>query len=942
MNSFTGAIATFLQKKHGSDLKDVILIFPGRRAGLFLLKEMAANSKKAMFAPAITTLDKISSEITGLSQGDSLPMLYELHSIYKNVTGTTKSFDDFIFQGNTLLSDFNECDNELIDVKKLYTNIYDLKIIDQDYSDNIIYAKDFILNFWQMFIENRNFDMQADFAKLWEKLPLVYNEFTKSLLRKTICYSGMIMRKAAEDVALTENFLNRNNTAHIYFVGFNALTRAERSLFVNFKKSGRASFLWDYDEYYLNDINQEAGTFMRDNLTRFPMPVEFVNDNSELFSRYKAKKNIKVIPVPQITDQARYLEKLAAEGVLTDETAIVLADEKMLIPVIHSLPSDVSANVTMGYAVRNTDAWALLESILTLYKNSRRSKKGEYFRSSDASRVLMHHFFRKYSRDVRPIQTNLLVNRTYVKGDEIEVKGVLKEVFSFRGEAGEYIAFLENVVKLIYECVEELPAFSSKKTELQSLFEIHGQLKNLRKINETYGSEIQQLSTITSLIKRAVSLLTISFRGEPLTGLQIMGFLETRALDFKNVIILSANEGVLPKTSAGGSFIPMTLRQGFRMRTPAYDEAIFAYNFYRLLQRAENVWITWCTGQGITEKAEMSRYLLQMNYDKIHIPEIVSVDNRPEISARNTINVIKDKGIIAKLDVFKTGGKRMSASSVNTYIECPLRFYFSYIAGMREQEEAIDEDMDNRIIGSLFHKAAEYLYNDKFKSDEIVTCELLDSFVEKDYDNAIQKSFTDVLKYKEKNYFDYLSGTEWLYDEIIRRYLKALVKWEETNCPFVYMGHEKEEQVEFEDSEITFYGRIDRLDEKDGLITVSDYKASDLKDLKILPEKSFDNKVKKRGYIFQMFFYQYILSKKYGKAVKTRLISVNKLISKGKCEFENNPYDSSELSTFTKKLDEVLNTLFSAEIPFSQAEDVNACKYCNYKAICNREEPAEY
>gem|GEM_PF-328980 len=940
MQTFTYAISQYLLKKH-VNLKDVTLVFPGRRAGLFLLKELSAQSKNALFAPKIITLDQLASDLTGIMQGDTLPMLYSLYDVYRDKTGSVKSFDDFIFHGNTLLSDFNECDNELIDIEKLYANISDIKDVDEQYSDNIIYAKEFILGFWQMFIDNRHLGFQEGFGKLWEKLPLIYREFSSEMAVKGIGYGGHIMRMAAEEKKYTANYIEEKKPEHLYFAGFNALTRAEKAVFDNFRKTGIASFLWDHDEFYLKNIEQEAGNFMRENIKNFPMPKDFTAAFPGLFDNYRKKKKIRIIPAPQVTDQARYLEELAAQGHLTEETAIVLADEKMLIPVIHALPSGLSANVTMGYEIRYTASFALLDSILSLYRNSRTGKNGRFFRSADASKLLMHYFFRDYSIDVRKLHRDLLANRTYIKDSEIEINGLLKNIFTFDGIPSEIPGFLTELFENVYSVVEAQNNMSSRRTEMQAIFEIYNQIKKLRKIISEHITVINNFSTVASLIKRAVSMVSISYKGEPLTGLQIMGFLETRAVDFKNVVILSANEGILPKTSPAGSFIPMALRKGFRMRTPSYDEAIFAYNFYRLIQRAENVWITWCTGQGITEKAEMSRYLLQMSFDRTHETETVSIDNRPVVSNRYPIIIEKDNKIISKLSEFLTGKKKMSSSSVNSYIDCPLRFYFNYIAGMKEYDEAIEEDMDNRIIGSLFHKAAELLYNSKLKENEIVSDTLLRSFNESDYNNAISGAFTEVLKYRDRNYSEFLSGTEWLYDEIIRKYLKALVEWDIKNCPFVYMGHELSEEAKFGGDGITFYSRIDRIDEKDGELIISDYKASNLNDVKVTAEKAFDEKAKKRNYVFQMYFYRYIVSQNYKKPVQTRLIAVNKLVSADSCAVGND-LAADDMNVFKEKLNEKLNELFSPEIPFVQAADVDACRYCNYTAICNRQEPKEF
>lgn len=942
MNSFTGAIASYILQKHGTQIRDVTVVFPGRRAGLFLLREMASQSSAPVFAPRITTLDSFTSEITGIQQGETLPMMYELYRSYISVTGFSRSFDDFLFQGNTLLSDFNECDNERIDVHKLFANINDLREIDDLYSDTVLYAKDFILSFWQMFIGNRKLGIAAGFGHLWEHLPSVYNHFTAALLSKGKAYGGLIMKQAAQSPSLISEWISQSGSEHFYFAGFNALTRAEREVFMHFKESGRASFLWDYDDYYVNDKEQEAGTFIRENLKSFPPPADFYQSHRHLFSCYTEEKKIHAIPVPQVTDQARYLTKLAEEGVLGGNTAIVLADEKLLVPVIHALKEEMKANVTMGYDVRYTRAFALTDSVMTLYRNCRRSKKGNFFRSSDVSRILMHHFFRNYSPQIHSIHRNLLVNRTYVKDTELTLPGWLNDIFTFSGTPAEFVTFAERITVSLYSELNQNGSFSTQKTEMQALYEINQQLKGLRMIIEDNKVAIENLATIISLIKKSLAVIKLSFRGEPLTGLQIMGLLETRALDFENVIILSASEGVLPSSSQSNSFISMGLRSGFKMRTPSYDEAIFAYNFYRLIQRAKKVWITWCTGQGITEKAEMSRYLLQIQHAGIHPLHLCPVDNRPAVPLGNAISVQKDEAVMARLEMYRNGEKTMSSSSLNTYIDCPLRFYFSYVAGMKDQDEPMDEDMDNRIIGSLFHKAAELLYGSKFETGTTVRTKDLEAITVSDYQKAISEAFTSVLKYSDGNYSEYLSGTEWLYEEIINKYLKALVKWDQRNCPYVYMGHEVEAEAAFEDSRIRFYSRLDRLEEKDGIMILSDYKASDLKGMEMNAGNGFDFGARKRNYVFQMYFYHYILQKRYGKPVITRLIALNKLTAEEFDPVQNDPANTGEMEVFTTLLRKITDELFSPDVPFTQTQEEKLCRFCNYKAICNRQETEEY
>jgi len=935
--TFIQSIASYLINKHGNSLANCMVIFPNRRAGVFLIKELSQHISSPVFAPEIHTFDNLAVSITGIRQGDPLYLLFKLYKVYSQVMQSDKTFDDFIHRGQIMLSDFNEVDSELVDAKKIFTNIRDLKEIEKLFSDYDEILSGYIKDFWLMINDKAGSEYIKKFSEMWNKLYPIYNQFRSELISESVGYGGLIFSKAAELKKEYTQFIEDNKITEIIFAGFNALTRAEEEIFNGFKNTGKAKFFWDYDQFYIDSDEHEAGKFVKKNIKTFPMPDDFSKLLS--FNNYSSKKSVNIVPCPHKNDQARVLSSILKNfSPENEKTVVLLPDETMLMPVLRAIPPNVNVNITMGFPLSQTMTWAFFESISTLYKNKITGKNNVYFKLIDLHRIVNHSFYASFNEEQEWVNNMALNNRNLIALNEVSVDSFLGIVCSFNGSMEDFPLFLSQLMYKAYKLLDNYKFEALKKIEQQAIFHFYTEL---RKISDTIienNITFENIHTCISLIKKLCSGLSLAFKGEPLAGLQIMGLLETRTLDFENIILLSANEGKFPNTGGSLTFIPMNLRHGFSMKTPQYDDAIFTYYFYRNIQRAKNIWITYASGQNMNEKGEPSRFLLQLNYDGVHKPEYLKIDRKFEMNFENTITIVKDEAVMLFLNEFVEGKRKFSASSINSFIDCSLRFYFRYIAGLKEEQEISDDGPDAVFVGILFHNTIELLYNKHFTSNELMSAEKLNSIKSNDIDIAIEQAFKNSYGVND---FDFLweKGANLLYKEILQKYIIAFINFEKSQCPFTYIGHEKEYFTDFifDNKKVSFFGKIDRIDKKEGKWILTDYKLAKLNKIDFSIADLFDNNKDRRSYFFQLYFYLYMHFKTHGEALETRLLPVRNLFSDNKViNSFFYPDKENNLNDFEKLLINVLSDLFNKNINFNQTENRDLCKYCNYKGICER------
>jgi len=818
MASFLQLLAKDIIRKYGTDFADLTIIFPNKRAGLFLAEELSRQIDRPVWMPEILTLTEYIEKHSGLKKAETLSLIIKLYKSYTAVSGSSEKFEDFYFWGNMLLADFDDIDKYLVDAKDLFSNLIALKELDLNFpylTEEQIKA---IHRFWKSFNPEKFSREQQEFLKVWDKLYATYTHFKTHLAETGICYEGMNERYFCEHI---ETYAHPE---HILITGFNALNLCEKKIFSFWQDSGIARFYWDYDIYYTADEHQEAGHYIRENLKLFPNELDIEHFNN---FRYNGK-TIEYLAVPSTIGQAKLLpaltESLREEN--PRQTAIVLCEEQMLIPVMHSIPEYFSKiNVTMGYPARNTSVAALISMLCDLKNYARQEGDTTYYYYKPVIALLNH----KLIKDLCPEEIQQITNYinqkniVYVIEKSLHFHELTRAIFS--SDQHEKIpVYLLKILNLLTRSVLKEEADPIEK---EFVFTVYTQIQNLQNTFEEEGIEPEN-KLYMQIINKVIGNLSIPFSGEPLEGLQLMGLMETRMLDFNHLIILSANEGILPKTTLPASFIPYNLRFGFRLPTPEHQDAVFAYYFYRLLQRSRDIHILYTSGVKGMNGGEMSRFLYQIKYESGLT--VVERNFQNPISTQNPkeIRIGKTPPILHILERYtRSEDQTISPSALNTYMECSLKFYFKYIAQIKEKEE-LAEELDHRLLGNIFHECSESLYatipGGEITKAAIDTILANGSLVEE----HIRRSYLKVYDPKISRLID--SGSNELILGVIKKYLREMFSYDKKICPFRLLAMENRfhmpVKIGIEGQEKTVFvgGFIDRIDRTDQGIRVIDYK----------------------------------------------------------------------------------------------------------------------
>lgn len=935
MASFLHLLAKDIIKKYGCDFGDLTILFPNKRAGLFLAEELSKQIDKPVWMPEILTLTEYIGKHTGLKEADPLTLSILLYKSYTKVSGFPEKFEDFYFWGNMLSGDFDDIDKYLVDAKDLFSNLVALKELEISFPYLTEEQISVIRKFWSTFNPEKYSHEQQEFLKVWDKLYDTYTDFKNTLLREQICYEGMSERYFCEHI--TEYEL----PCRLLIVGFNALNLCEKQILTYYRDAGCASFYWDYDLYYTADEHQEAGHYLRENLKNFPNELGLEHFNNFLYSH----KEIEYISVPSTIGQAKLISRLTEPLKDQDprDTAIVLCDEQMLIPVMHSIPDYIrKINITMGYPARNTSIAALL-SLLCELKNYAKSEKSQTYYYYKPVIALLNH---KLIKDLCPEEIHKITNAinqqnmVYVAEKKLQFHPFIQMIFSAAKE--KIPVYLLKILSALTHS-----GISSDPIEKEFVFSIYTQIQNLQNTFEEEGIEPED-KLYLQIINKVINNITIPFSGEPLEGLQLMGLMETRMLDFKNLILLSANEGILPRTTLPSSFIPYSLRQGFRLPTPEHQDSLSAYYFYRLLQRAQNIKILYTSGSKGLNGGEMSRFLYQIKYESgLNIREN---NFQNQISTQNSraITIPKSGDILNILQNYQQSGeKALSPSALNTFMECSLKFYFKYIAGIEEKEE-IAEELDHRLLGNIFHECTQKLY--ATIPEGKITAGTIDQLLRNEslIDQHIRDSYLKVYDARISQFID--NGSNELILNIIKKYIKKMLQYDKRICPFRILAMEKRFHVpirlEIEKQQQTVYvgGYIDRVDQPACGIRVIDYKTgADTTTFKNIasvfdPANPTRNKAAFQTMLYCLMYDHvnpcndplipgiYSTKLLFGKDYDYRLLC-------DKAYINNFRHFEEEYRFHLKAL---LENLFSPQHPFIQTDNDKKCRNCSYSSICRR------
>lgn len=959
MKPFLYQVASLFYEKWGAEVSRLAFVFPNRRTGLFFQKYLSEVADIPLFSPTILTINDLFIQLSGKQSADRISMLFTLYDIYIRQSGSTETFDEFLYWGEMLLNDFDDIDKYMANARMLFSNVTDLREIENDFdflSDEQIAA---IRSFWSSFYPRGDTPNQQQFLAVWQVLYDLYEEFRATLGAEGKGYEGMIFREVVESMERGES--PDLPYEQIVFVGLNALSVSEERFLAQLQKREIADFYWDYVSDKVTDPDNKASYFVSRNLKSFPSSMKLPPEE-------KVKTEIEVIGIPSGIGQAKHVYTLLSdwckEAEMSSEealrTAVILPDEHLLIPVLNAIPEQIRRiNVTMGYPLAGTPVASLIEYILALQKNVRYIDRNPLFYFRDVLPVLNHRYILSTSPEiisslVKEITEN---NKIYISHTELGKTPLLEILFT---PVTGVEAFSDYLIKVLEELNKVMSALSDEEEEdapqrtndleQEFIFHYFTTVNRMKEVMKDARIEMK-IDTFFRLLKRVTDTITIPFHGEPLSGLQIMGVLETRALDFDRLIILSMNEGIFPQRKAANSFIPYNLRRGFGLPTYEHQDSVWAYHFYRLIERASHVSLLYDTRSNGLQTGEVSRFVHQLHYhyevpmrDKLVVYNVSSSKTPP-------LAVPKREDIMRRLDAYRKGGsKAISASAINTYLDCPLKFYFSVVEGIREEEE-VSETIESDVFGSILHKVMEELY--KPFQGKMVTVDLLKA-IRKDtalLTGAIARAFAS--EFFKTEVVRSLTGQNYLIGEMIRKYVEKILERDGKLTPFVYIESERKINglISLSDhSEIRLKGFIDRVDEVRDAIRIIDYKSGSGTTTFSSIESLFNKEEKDRAKaVMQVFMYCWMyahLTENKGKTIQPGIYYVRSLFSdpfdpsvyhrieRGKSEKVED--FSGYAQAFEEGLRGCLDEIFNPEIPFTQTPTGKACSYCPFKGICGK------
>ena len=959
MESFLKLVAADLYKHTEGNLAHTAVVFPNKRAGLFFNEYLAQESDSPIWSPAYVSISELFRSLSPWEVGDPVKLVCELYKIFRRETQSTETLDDFYFWGEMLISDFDDADKNRVDTDKLFSNLQDLRNIMDDYTFIDDEQEEAIRQFFQNFSIERRTALKERFISLWNVLGNIYKGFRESLASQNIAYEGMMYRHVIEHLDVDKLPYEK-----YVFVGFNVLNKVEHTLFTQLKDAGKAVFYWDYDEFYMKEnrqaVTHEAGDFIRRNLRYFPAPL-----SGELFKNLSKPKEVHYIASSTENAQARYLPQWIRNNLTTPEkeTAVVLCNEALLQPVLHSLPAEVKhVNITMGFPLSQTPVYSFLIALLELHTHGFNFKSGRYTFQSVVT-LLKHPYTRQLTGQAELLEKELTRNnRFYPLPGELGKDEFLTRLFTpLSGNLNLCIRLSETLqqVASIYQAntsgTEDTDAFNQLYRE--SLFKAYTTINRFRTLIEEDELTVQS-ETFRRLLVKVLSTTNIPFHGEPAIGMQVMGVLETRNLDFRHLVLLSVNEGQLPKSGGDSSFIPYNLRKAFGMTTIEHKIAVYAYYFYRLLQRAERITLIYNTSSDGLNRGEWSRFMLQFLIEWPHpiTRQFLEAGQSPQGTSSITVEKTPDvmRRMQSLFDVRANPKAKFSPSALNYYLDCPLKFYYRYVAGLSAPDE-VSAEIDSATFGSIFHYAAEHIYKDLTTHGKVINKEALETLLRnevklQDYvDTAFKKLFFNVPQNEKPEY----NGVQLINSAVIARYLKQLLQNDLRYAPFTFIASEMEvdEPIDIQTPKGVIKSRIggiiDRMDSKDGTLRIVDYKTGGDADTPPHVESLFIPDKKRSNYVFQTFLYAAIMCRKQPtmKIVPALLYihraateTYSPVIQMGEPRKPKEAVEdfSKYEKEYRERLQGLLEEIFNPEKSFTQTEIIEKCTYCDFKALCKR------
>lgn len=962
IKSFLTYVAEDIYKRYGADLSRLTVVFPNKRAALFLNQELARMAEKPIWAPAYVTISELFRSRSQLSIANPIQSVCLLHKSYTSVTGIDEALDHFFGWGQLLLADFDDIDKNMADAQQLFHNVRDLHELDSiEYLDEE--QKQLIMRFFGNFTGDET-QLRKKFISLWSNLYNVYADYRQRLRERGLAYEGMLYRD------VVEHDKGELPGDHYLFVGFNVLQKVEQRLFDQLREEGRAAFYWDYDYYYTHLADHEAGTYVRQWPSCYPNALDDADE--DLYGQLGREKRIRFLSAPTENLQARYISTWLRENERYKDgkrTAVVLCDEHLLPTVIHSIPSEVEmVNVTTGYPLQQTPIASFLTQLIALQTDGFSLKESRY-KLAFIERVLRH----PYAKFVSPLATDLLARlisakRFYIsRGDLSEDEGlhlIFRELPN--GPLGEVDAL--QLTEWLAEVTRSVAMGGPNgKAPLfqESVFRMFTTLQQLAKLIAD-GDLDADLTILRRLITQLVGATSVPFHGEPARGVQVMGVLETRNLDFDHVLILSCNEGNMPKGVDDASFIPHALRAAYGLTTIDNKVSIYSYYFHTLLQRASDVTIAYNSCADGLRAGEMSRFMLQLMVEWPHNIEKITLQAGQEPQDICLVPVTKDNHVMSVLHGFGS----ISPSALSTYLRCQLRFFYAYVVGLSAPDDNDAEAFSAIHFGNIFHRAAELVYEQLLPRERIETEDLqrLIQACRKTANNPLQVVVRQAIAEeffhlgKGATTHPKLNGLQLLNEEVIKKYLVRLLETDLKVAPLRIIAHEATAYARMQSAEdspkynIRVGGRIDRIDEvllgtRNQQLRVVDYKTgnSQAKSVAALPDVFNPAKISDYhiDYQLQVMLYSLLID---GHAPQLnpqhRPVSPALLFIQYTSDEDYSPIlrigetritDMGSLrEEFDKELHRLLGEIFDPSVPFAPNDHEKECGSCSFKSLCGK------
>ena len=957
--TFLANVAKDLMVRFGKDMTNVTVVYPNKRARLFMNEEFLTLTDSPMWAPEYATIAELFGRITGDNVMEPIPAVCSLYNIYEVLMGDkAETLDMFWGWGEIIISDFDDIDKHLVNADALFLNAKELGDMESlDFlTDN---QREALEQFFGSFQGEHRTRLQERFSELWGIMSELYHKLKESMPEGTQPYQGALERKVVEGKELLHR-LGEEKT--FCFVGFNMLSETEKKLMSYLQDRGQALFYWDFDRMYLENRAFEAGDFIRENLLRFPNALS----HASIYDNLRHKAGVTFVSTSTDSIATRYIPEWLKDHLTTEEreTALVLCDEQQLQPVLHAIPdtkednkedneehvkeempngTPADVNITMGYSLTGTPIYSLMLALITLqtegWDESRKRFRLPFLRTVNYHPYSKFMEKEQWERRTDPSDIPALV--TYLLGILTSLAGKMQDENLF-----------DDVLMV------------------ESLFQTHRALRQFHDIAAASDAALHlHPTTLRRLLRRILGSQSIPFHGEPAQGLQIMGVLETRCIDFRNLLMLNVGEGFLPKNGADNSLIPYTLRTGFGLTTVRHRIAVFAYYFYRLIQRAEHVTFIYNENTAGNVRHEMSRFLRQLQAETDIPVRCLRLESEQECLFTALDTIPKDGDIMqalyTKYDLnTNPEAKPLSPSALNRYLDCPMKFYLSSICGIRVEPDP-EDGVDARMMGNIFHNSAERIYREimSHSGSNVITREQLSAYTT-DKGSRLQPIIDE--QFQIDAGITEFRGENILIRGVVERYLLNLLRWDERHAPIVMEAMEEdvamqmEVDVDGQKVSVLTGGRVDRMDilrDEDGkeYLRILDYKTGSHENSAKTFKGIFSRDTRHAGYYFQTFLYALVTKykKKPAMPVKPVLFYTAKA---GRQDYDPTLHIGSEdgrnsgspvplgavedislyEAEFEKELHEVIREIFSPQTPFCKTSYLEGCKYCDFRQLCNR------